>query len=246
MITFPAHGPLSCARCFPDDRNLIAPGQWRVVNDPGAWGSTNPRILVLGFSKGATQANAFRNRPFDAVPFAGARQRLTSVLQRIGVLSSNETVDQRMRADEPDFAFGSLVRCSLSRRDGEGGAYRTSGPLIKKAFQEPEALAVVRNCMQRYLAKLPERLRLVILLGNDSGYVDACFREMQRLYSTGLQRINDVAYGNDEVTWVHVTHPSPGNGHFNTWLTADGNHTAGRKRELAIAAVRDSGVHIHR
>src|SRR5215211_4495813 len=111
----PAHGPIACRRCFTGPDPVQDVGSWRMVNDPGAWGSTTPRVPVLGFSKGFTQANAYKNGNFEAVPFARMRPRLTEVLQVVGVLDESDIVDHRMVATETELAFGSLVRCSLSR-----------------------------------------------------------------------------------------------------------------------------------
>ena len=43
------------------------------------------------------------------------RPRLTETLRSLGLLSQGEDVDHKMLADETDFSFGSLVRCSLAR-----------------------------------------------------------------------------------------------------------------------------------
>jgi hypothetical protein len=95
-------------------------GRWQAVNDPGAWGSSAPKILILGFSKGFTQAGAYRTGKFEDVPFKGMRPRLTEMLQSLGLLSNREAIDTKMLASEKDFAFGSLVRCSLARRGDDG------------------------------------------------------------------------------------------------------------------------------
>ena len=68
IAALPEHGKIQCRRCFPDKAIAHTDGLWRITNDPGAWGSRNPRYLVLGFSKGFTQADAYANGPFDAVP----------------------------------------------------------------------------------------------------------------------------------------------------------------------------------
>src|SRR5690348_13165688 len=52
----PSHGRIACRRCFAGTDEVLTLGKWRVVNDPGAWGSATPTVLVLGFSKGFTQA----------------------------------------------------------------------------------------------------------------------------------------------------------------------------------------------
>ena len=63
--TLPSHGHITCRRCFTTDGNTQMIGKWQMVNDPAAWGSASPEILILGFSKGFTQANAFRSGRLD-------------------------------------------------------------------------------------------------------------------------------------------------------------------------------------
>src|ERR1019366_3624459 len=133
--TLPSHGHITCRRCFTTDGNTQMIGKWQMVNDPTAWGSTTPEILVLGFSKGFTQANAFRSGRLEDIPFKNMRTRLTEELRLLGVLSATETVDQKIVATETKFAFGSLVRCSLSRLNVKGKLACT-GEVMPKAFTE--------------------------------------------------------------------------------------------------------------
>lgn len=52
----PTHGKIECRVCYQSTKEkVIEPAlQWRMVNKPGACGSSNPEYLVLGFSKGFT------------------------------------------------------------------------------------------------------------------------------------------------------------------------------------------------
>jgi hypothetical protein len=110
-------------------------GPWKIRNNPGHWGSSNPSILVLGFSKGSTQADVHATGAFEDVPFAKARHRLTTVLQTVGILGNGENVEEKLRADEPDMAFASLVRCSPARWDKRSNGYTTSGAIVTKALR---------------------------------------------------------------------------------------------------------------
>ena len=56
----------------------------------------NPEYLVLGFSKGATQAGFYDHGTFENVAFAGMRPRLTLALQAVGVLTETESVDEKI------------------------------------------------------------------------------------------------------------------------------------------------------
>jgi hypothetical protein len=88
----PPHDPISCRNCFSSTENVMEFGNWRVVNNPGAWGSAAPKILALGVSKGFAQATAYHRGFFDDVPFKDMRLRLSAMLTVLGVLRAGEDV----------------------------------------------------------------------------------------------------------------------------------------------------------
>ena len=52
MNLLPPHGKIDCHDCFSDGQLQTSPHpKWLMRNDPGAWGSEKPKILILGFSK---------------------------------------------------------------------------------------------------------------------------------------------------------------------------------------------------
>jgi hypothetical protein len=56
-----------------------------------------------------------------------------------------------------------------------------------------------------------------------------------------VKRLNEVAYGNARVTWVHVIHPSGSSGrHIPTWLAMSTETRQGLKGVLAYQAVERS------
>jgi hypothetical protein len=237
MSPFPCHGKLDCTVCFPSGDGIAVAGQWKIRNDPGYYGSSNPRTLVLGFSKGSTQADVYATGVFEDVPFAKCRPRLASALRIVGVLAKGDSVENKFYADESDLAFASLVRCSLARWDERSKGYSTSGPIVGKAFKETEARRFTENCAKQFLSRFPERLRLIIMLGVDDNYIKNCRTLVGRLHQ--LRTVNHVSYTNGQVTWVHVIHPSPANGHFESWVSGDaGRVPMGRKRELAKVVVQ--------
>jgi hypothetical protein len=65
--------------------------RFKLVNDPAAWGSREPHILVLGMTKGNSQSNAMSacvsQGDFDKVAYANFRDRLTAVLHIVGLYS---------------------------------------------------------------------------------------------------------------------------------------------------------------
>ena len=238
--TLPSHGRIACRRCFASDEQSQTVGKWRMVNDPAAWGSANPTVLLLGFSKGFTQADAFRTRRFEDVPFKDMRTRLTEELQLLGIIGKSETVDQKMVSTEIEIGFGSFVRCSLSRINTKGKLV-CSGEVMPKAFSE-EIMVHVETCARTYLARLPATVKLVLLLGTTDTYMKGCRSIIQSLYGDGFAQINDVSYRTGDIVWVHVSHASRMNGHHSTWMSGDSSTKPGQKRNLAMDAIRLSGV----
>ncbi|MFZ5675689.1 MAG: hypothetical protein ACOZAM_22250 [Pseudomonadota bacterium] len=141
---------------------------------------------------------------------------------------------------ERDLAFGSLVRCSLSRENPKTGSHECTGQVMPKAFSE-EISTVVSRCMETFLGQLPSSVSLVLMLGTTDAYIKGCRAAMKRLGGSAFSEINDVAYRRGNATFVHVSHPSGLNGHHPMWMTADGNTTAGRKRLLACDAIAKAG-----
>lgn len=241
MNKLPDHGPIKCRKCHVSDTPCQTIDNWNICNDPGAWGSSTPKILVLGFSKGFTQANAYTKNQFDSVAFSGMRPRLKYALQKLGLIDESQNIDSLLHATENDFAFGSLVRCSLSRLNEKNGKWEATGPLIKKAFKEEPAQTWVKTCMHHYLSNLPSRTKIVILLGNDTGYINLVKSEVRRLHPNHYHDINEVSCLANGRKWVHIAHPSGLNGHFTTWLDGATDTTAGMKRQMAIDAISWTG-----
>lgn len=245
--TFPKHGQIACKACFKDKTaHEMDIGDWHVVNDPGAWGASKPRVIVLGFSKGFTQAHAFKDGRFEDVPFKKIRGRLDAALRRVGLINASNpnpgrTPDERFESSEQDFAFGSLVRCSLSRLNRKTGRYECSGSVMTQAFREP-VKTVVKTCATRFLGELPHSAKTVVLLGTGTSYVKACKALIRSIHPTSFQDINPVSYSAAGVTWLHITHPSGMNGTFNEWLSGEGESAPSQKRDFAIAALQDAGI----
>lgn len=224
------------AQMFTGERETEEIGLRQAVNDPGAWGSDRPAVLVLGFSKGFTQADAYRNGAFKAIPFKKMRPRLTEALRRIGLLPETEIVDVKFSATERELAFGSLVRCSLSRLDRRTGKRECTGAVMPKAFTEP-VQTVVRRCAETYLTNLPASVRVVVMLGSGDAYIKGCRSLIQSIHGIRFENINEVAYQTPSVVWVHIAHPSGMNGYFNPWMNGSASNPSGNKRLKALAAL---------
>lgn len=239
--TFPTHGRIACRRCFKDDFDIQILSEWQIVNDPGAWGSAIPEVMVLGFSKGFTQANAYRSGRFEDIPFKDMRPRLTDALRAIGVLELTEKVDEKMDASELRLGFGSLVRCSLSRMNEKNGRLECTGKVMPKAFVE-EVSAIVHRCAETFLVSLPASTRLVLMLGTTNAYIRGCKSLIKALHGQDYTELNEVGYRTGPVHWAHISHPSPLNGHHGKWLDGQPSTKPGRKRLLAEEIIRLSGA----
>lgn len=239
-MAFPDHGRIACRRCFSNNSSTQVLGKWQMVNDPGAWGSSSPEVIILGFSKGFTQANAYNGGRFEDIPFKGMRPRLSEALRAIDVLGSSEKVDDKMVMSESRFAFGSLVRCSLSRTNEKNGRLECTGQVMPKAFVE-EVSGVVRRCAETFLANLPVSVRLVLMLGTTDAYIKSCKRLIKAIHEEGYDELNEVGYRTGPVYWVHISHPSPLNGHHGGWLEGNASTKSGEKRRRAEEIVRLSG-----
>jgi hypothetical protein len=211
-------------------------GRWQAINDPGAWGAQTPRVLVLGFSKGFTQANAYANGNFEEIPFKGMRRRLTEMLQSLGVLAETDEVGGKFAHDEKDFAFGSLVRCSLARRD-DSGKLGCTGAIMPKAFVE-EIASVTRTCAETYLTNIPDRTELILMLGTADNYVERCMALIRSLHPTTFRHLNSMSYRAGGSVFVHVSHPSGSNGHHSAWMSGDPGTKSGAKRKQAEAGIQ--------
>ena len=237
----PAHGRMACTACFHGEpaewgRAEQTVDGWMLEHNPLHWGASNPRMLVLGFSKGARQSGALLATPVNDIPYRGFRGTLTKALRVLGLLAAGDRVDRHIYAGEPDWAFASLARCSISAVDPETGETRKSGDVIHRLAHGGPGAGWLGTCVRQHLGTLPPRLRVVVLLSNDDAYVDFCFSLVKALHP-GLRRLNDVAYTDGTVTWVHIVHVGgPGANHIQAWLGgAPGKQ--GDKRRLAVEAV---------
>lgn len=229
------HGPIACTACFPAG---FTPGGtyerdgWRVDNNPGYSGATSPEILVLGFSKGANQRGAI---PFDRIAFNKARGNLKEVLVALGLLDSQSEIDRCFTSAETRIGFASVVRCGLGKRDDKG-KYVTSGPVVRSAIaHDSPARQFFDACTERFLGSLPESVRTVVFLGLDRTYVEAVFERMKQLHPS-INRVSELAYRTDFVTFIHVIHPSPlATSHRQAWLRNEESSLANKRREVCVA-----------
>ena len=228
------HGPINCRLCFNQGSDVLILNDWRLRNNPGYYGSNNPEILVLGFSKGATQNKATETGDFDKVAFAGARRRLQRVFETLKIMPNDRGIDDLLTARERTFGIASLVRCSFCKI--KGNKCITSGEVIPTAFSNPLTKEIIQRCAAAFLSNLPDRLRLVVLLGTSDIYIERTRSIISNLY-TNFASVNECAFYTGRILWIYAAHPSPGNGHFLSWTTSGEQSKQGKKRIQALQAI---------
>ena len=155
----------------------------------------------------------------------------------VGLLpdDTEECFERRFGASERDYAFASVVRCSLTGFHPKKHVHTADSPNVLPAFRRgsPGSL-FVENCVQQHLVELPSRTKLVLLLGNTDAYVAALMDVIGRCRGAAIP-INPVAFDSGGVRFIHLAHPSPGNGHFGSFVRGEGK--PGMKRDWAREAL---------
>jgi hypothetical protein len=192
-----SHGEIDCALCH----DLYEPGiNGTLKHDsatmiPGAfgWGAIDPKVIVLGFSKGANQSaqmakylsNGRSAEDFLGIPFAGTvmRERLTRLLRAVGLLGPAESVSDRLGAEEKVIHWGSVVRCGVGvLRPSAPHKPSSSMPLILEAMSGNSALeGTFRRCIERHIGAL-KGPKIVVMLNNSRRYVQLCFAALRTHY----------------------------------------------------------------
>jgi hypothetical protein len=191
-------------------------GDWRITWNPLAWGTTLPEVIVLGFSKGPTQAGALATAPHDTIAYRGARTAVGKILTHVGLMSRDERIDIARQVDalisdrQGRFHFGSLIRCSVERRKPRTGEWEgTGGSMLDKFLATQFGLGVATRCTKRFLGSLPTSVRLIVAfgLGTNGNYVGEC-KKLFSIIRPGDWRWDeeDVSYTDGAVTVVHVEH----------------------------------------
>lgn len=255
MACLPSHDRVDCTRCFQSanttsfdvTKRTCPEGKWRITSNPLAWGSTEPEIVVLGFSKGPTQAGALANTRHDAIAYKGSRTAVGKILAHIGVVPEpadgryREMVDRLIEDRNGRFHFGSLVRCTVERYDEKARAWKGSGGgMLDKFMASGFGNEVATNCTSRFLASLPARTRLVVMfgLGTKLNYVRATRKLLEAARPGKWRTLNEVAYCDERVTFVHVEHFASQGALIPNWLGENTHPRSeyGRKARDAVRA----------
>lgn len=251
MNQLPLHGRVACTKCFGSahvefDRTRLERGEWRITANPLAWGNKSPEVVVLGFSKGPTQAGALASAPHDQIAYKGSRKNVGKILAHIGLLPhvAHEELAQlvdRLIADRNGrFHFASLVRCTVERFDAKSQKWKGSGGGMLDRFLESElGRAVTHNCCTQYLRDLPASVRLIVMfgLGSNLNYVDSALTAYMSARPGPWKKINKVAYTDGRVTVVHVEHFASQGALVPNWLGVNEHPRAelGRYAQKAVA-----------
>jgi hypothetical protein len=215
---------------------------WRITNNPLAWGNAKPEIVVLGFSKGPTQAGALASQPHNDIAYRGGRRNLAKILHHVGLLPAVDArlVDQAIGDPEGRFHFASLIRCTVERFDPKARNWKgTGGGMLDKFVATPFGAEVATACGTRFLKSLPSTTRLVLMLGMGSrgNYVRACRELYQRVRPGNWRDVNEIAYTDGAITVVHTEHFQSQGALLPNWLSGD-LHERGRLGDLARAGVQ--------
>ena len=255
MVCLPLHGRVNCVRCFASaqciefdkSRREASNRKWRITSNPLAWGSVEPEIVVLGFSKGPTQVGALANSPHDEIAYKNSRTAVGKILAHIGVVPQPTNDDykgmvDRLISDENGrFHFGSLVRCTVERYDENAQAWKGSGGgMLDKFMATPFGNEVATNCASQFLGALPLRTRLVVMfgLGQKLNYVRGARKLIENARAGNWKEVNEVAYSDGTVTFVHVEHFAAQGALIPNWLGVNDHERSmlGRKARAAVEA----------
>jgi hypothetical protein len=234
----PEHGRVSCTLCFPNqsvlfDQTKRTEANWRITNNPLAWGSTTPEVVVLGFSKGPTQAGALASAPHDEIAYKKSRGNVGKILAHIGLLPPappnqlKRDVDRMIADRSGRLHFGSFIRCTVERFDEKS--------FVASSFGR----GVAARCATRFLGSLPPSTKLIVMfgLGTNLNYVDAALQVFKVARPGSWRKLNDVSYADEAVTVVHVEHFASQGSLIPDWLGIT-NKPRARLGKLAQQSVR--------
>lgn len=241
----PAHGRVNCVVChkgqeYSFDRTVTEEGNWRITNNPLAWGSQTPEIIVLGFSKGPTQAGGLAHERHENIAYKGGRLPLARILHHVGLMAAPEArlVDRVIADPNGRFHFASLIRCTVEQFNA-GEWKGTGGDMLGKFLSNDFGRQVALNCGSQFLQNLPTSVRLVVMLGMGSkqNYISACRSVFQTVRGGNWENLNAVSYSDGRIVVVHTEHFKSQGALLPNWLSGH-EHERGRYGLMARAAVQ--------
>src|SRR5258708_21928443 len=204
--SLPGSGRINCSLChgrpivFDETRTESGHNDWRITANPLAWGNPRPEVLVLGFSKGPSQAGELRRLPHNDIPYRKGRLQVGKILSHAGLLPKakpdelKRLVEQAITDSNGRFGWGSLIRCTVERFDGK--KWVGSGGMIDQFMAAPFGQKISTTCAGRFLLDLPQETKLIIMFGLGAGgaYVGTARKAIQAGRPGNWRTINDVAY----------------------------------------------------
>jgi hypothetical protein len=251
LTSLPTHGRVDCTLCH-GGQPIIFDGtrrtedSWRITANPLAWGNPNAEIIVLGFSKGPTQAGALAAAAHDQIAYKGSRLAVGKILAHVELIPRQapeelrRTVDRLIADRGGRFHFGSLIRCTVERLDAKTGEWKGSGGgMLDKFVATPFGHEVASRCSARFLGNLPPTTKLVVIfgLGNAGNYVRAARKLLEGARPGPWRTVNEVSYTDGKVTFVHVEHFASQGALLPNWL-GENRHERARLGILAREAVQ--------
>lgn len=255
MCDLPIHGRVACTRCYQGcttqfDITKKTEGNWRITFNPLSWGNSEPEVIVLGFSKGPTQAGALAQAPHDQIAYKGSRLNVGRILSHIGLIENGSPdelrriVDNLIADQNGRFHFASLVRCTVERLDPKTETWKGSGGgMLDKFVSSRFGDEVAQNCVNQFLSELPSKTKLIVMfgLGTKLNYVSSAKKLFEKAKNTKFLELNSVAYSDGNLTVVHVEHFASQGALLPNWL-GENNHERARlgkqAKEAVISAVR--------
>ncbi|GJD76796.1 hypothetical protein [Methylobacterium goesingense] len=252
--SLPTSRRIDCVIChggrpveFDKTRRISMDGDWRITANPLAWGNPNAEVVVLGFSKGPTQAGKLTTTPHDQIAYKGGRLPVGKILAHVGLIEGGDerhlraSVDRLIADPAGRFQFGSLIRCTVERWDGEEWK-GTGGGMLDGFVAVPFGREVATNCTRRFLTNLSASTRLVVMfgMGTKGNYIRQARALIQQARPGRWRTVNEVAYADEKVTFVHVEHFASQGNLLPRWL-GEGGHSRGqlgiRAREAVAGAL---------
>lgn len=250
MSTLPTHGRINCTACHSCesvnfDSTKTGDNDWRITANPLAWGNPNAEVVILGFSKGPTQAGALANTPHDDIAYKGSRLNVGKILAHVGLIPQQDddglrrTIDMEIANQSGRFHFGSLIRCTVERFDHKSSSWKgTGGGMLDKFVETGFGQNIARQCTTKFLSNLPDRTKLIVMfgMGTNQNYVREAFKLFKRARPGHWKWVNKVAYTDGKITVVHVEHFASQGALIPNWLGKN-NHPRSQLGSLAQSAV---------
>ena len=128
-------------------------------------------MLVLGFSKGPSQAGELGRLPHNDIPYRKGRMQVGKILAHVGLLPTatkeelKQMVQHAIANKNGRFGWGSLIRCTVERFDFKEHDWVGSGGMIDQFIATPFGQQISTRCATRFLRELPAETKLIIMFG---------------------------------------------------------------------------------